>query len=92
MGWNMDTKIEGVLDALSVAVFIVDANQTIIYRNSASVSLFGTGLRNKKLSHFVPNKRCIRAVENVLDGEESQNVDVRLQLVVPTSFRMTAVR
>ena len=84
-------KIESILDALSVAVFIVDADQTITYRNSASVSLFGTGLRNKKLSHFVPNKRCIRAVDDVLDGTERQSVDVRLQLVVPTSFRMTAV-
>ncbi len=87
----MDSEIESILDALSVAVFIVDADQTITYRNSASVSLFGTGLRNKKLSHFVPNKRCIRAVDDVLDGADRQSVDVRLQLVVPTSFRMTAV-
>lgn len=87
----MDRKIESVLDALSVAVFIVDAHQTIIYRNVASNVLFGTGLRNKKLSHFVPNKRCIRAVEQVLNGEARQSVDVRLQLVVPTSFRMTVV-
>jgi len=87
----MDAKIEGILDALDVAVFIVDANQTIIYRNSASVSLFGTGLRNKKLSHFVPNKRCIGAVEDVLDGADRQSVEVRLQLVVPTSFVMKVV-
>ncbi len=87
----MDRKIESILDALSVAVFIVDANQTIVYRNSASVSLFGTGIRTKKLAHFVPNKRCIRAVEDVLDGQDRESVDVRLQLVVPTSFRMTVV-
>lgn len=87
----MDRKIESILDALSVAVFIVNGNQTIIYRNSAAVSLFGTGLRTKKLAHFVPNKRCIRAVEDVLDGAGRQSVDVRLQLVVPTSFRMTVV-
>lgn len=87
----MDQKITSILDALSVAVFIVDANQVIVYRNSASVSLFGSGLRTKKLAHFVPNKRCLRAVEDVLDGEDGQSVDVRLQLVVPTSFRMTVV-
>lgn len=87
----MDRTIESILDALSVAVFIVDANQTIVYRNAASVSLFGTGVRNKKLSHFAPNKRCIRAVEEVLDGADRQSVDVRLQLVVPASFRMTVV-
>lgn len=87
----MDSKIESILDALSVAVFIVDANQTIVYRNSASASLFGTGLRSKKLAHFVPNKRCLRAVEDVLDGADRESVDVRLQLVVPTSFRMTVV-
>ena len=87
----MDSKIETILDALSVAVFIVDRNQKIVYRNAASVSLFGTGLRNKKLKHFVPKKRCIRAVEDVLSGEARQSVDVRLQLVVPTSFRMTVV-
>lgn len=87
----MDTNIETVLDALDVAVFIVDADQKIVYRNAASLSLFGTGVRNKKLSHFVPNKRCIRAVEDVLGGKERQSVDVRLQLVVPTSFRVTVV-
>jgi two-component system phosphate regulon sensor histidine kinase PhoR len=87
----MDEKIESILDALSVAVFIVDEDQRITYRNPASVRLFGTGLRNKKLSHFVPNKRCLRAVDDVLSGQDRQSVDVRLQLVVPTSFRMTIV-
>ena len=88
----LDRNIEGVLDALSVAVFVVEVNQTVIFRNAASVSLFGTGIRGRKLSHFVPNKRCIRAVEDVLAGGARTSVDVRLQLVVPTSFRMTAVR
>mgnify|MGYP000011520219 FL=1 len=85
----MDHKIESILDALSVAVFIVNVNQTIVYRNAASVSLFGIEQRVKKLANLVPNKRCIRAVEDVLEGGNRQSVDVRLQLVVPTSFRMT---
>lgn len=88
----VDEKIASVLDALCAAVFVVEVNQTIIFRNAASVSLFGTGIRGRKLSHFVPNKRCIRAVEAALDGDSRASVDVRLQLVVPTSFRMTAVR
>jgi len=87
----MDHKIESILDALSVAVFIVNVNQTIVYRNAASVSLFGMEQRVKKLANLVPNKRCIRAVEDVLEGGNRQSVDVRLQLVVPTSFRMTVV-
>ena len=85
----MDPKIESILDALSVAVFIVNMNQTIVYRNAASVSLFGKEQRVKKLANLVPNKRCIRAVEDVLEGGNRQSIDVRLQLVVPTSFRMT---
>ena len=51
----LDRNIEGILDALSVAVFVVEVNQTVIFRNAASVSLFGTGIRGRKLSHFVPN-------------------------------------
>ena len=87
----MDQKIESILDALNVAVFIVNVDQAIVYRNSASIRLFGTGFHTKKLAHFVPNTRCIRAVEDVLDGKSRQSVEVCLQLVVPTSFRMTAV-
>ena len=82
----MDQKIESILDALNVAVFIVNVDQAIVYRNSASIRLFGTGFHTKKLAHFVPNTRCIRAVEDVLDGKSRQSVEVCLQLVVPTSF------
>jgi two-component system phosphate regulon sensor histidine kinase PhoR len=85
-------KIESVLDALSVAVFVVDPDQTIVFRNAASVSVFGANIRGRKLSHFVTNKRCIRAVEDTLDGGPQVSVDVSLQLIVPTLFRMTAVR
>ncbi len=87
----MDPQIKSILDALSVAVFIVDAKQKITYRNAASISLFGAAVPNKKLSYFVPKKRCSRAVKKVLAGGKRQSVDVRLQLVVPTSFRMTVV-
>lgn len=87
-----DRNVERVLNGLSVAVFVVDADQTIQFRNGAAVSLFGPGTRGRKLAAFVPNKRCIRAVEDVIDGEATASVTVRLQLVVPTSFRMTATR
>lgn len=88
----LDAKIEAILDTLSVAVFVVDNNQTIVFRNESAVSLFGTGIQGRKLAHYVPNKRCIRAVEETIDGGDRARVDVRLQLVVPTTFAMTAVR
>lgn len=85
-------NVERVLNGLSVAVFIVDADQTITFRNGAAASLFGPGLMGRKLAAVVPNKRCIRAVENVIDGVEQTTVSVTLQLAVPTAFRMTATR
>lgn len=88
----LDGNVERVLDGLSVAVFAVDADQVILFRNAAAVSLFGAGTRGRKLAAFVPNKRCIRAVEDVIDGQGKASVNVTLQLVVPTTFRMTATR
>lgn len=85
-------NVEKVLNALGIAVFIVDADQTILFRNEAAVSLFGPNVRGRKLSSFVPNKRCIRAVEAVIEGQEAARVSVTLQLAVPTSFRMVATR
>nr|WP_286134885.1 ATP-binding protein [Amylibacter cionae] len=88
----LDAGIRAILDALGVAVFVVDSNQTIVFRNESAVSLFGTGTKGRKLAHYVPNKRCIRAVEDTIDEGGQAKVDVRLQLVVPTTFSMTAVR
>ncbi|MEM7441167.1 MAG: ATP-binding protein [Pseudomonadota bacterium] len=85
-----DRNVERVLNALSVAVFVVDADQRIQFNNAAAVSLFGPGPRGRMLASYVPNKRCIRAVEEVIDGRSSASVSVTLQLAVPTTFRMTA--
>jgi len=72
----LEKNITGILNGLSVAVFIVDAAQTIQFRNAAATSLFGTGMQGSKLSSFVPNKRCIRAVEDVIDGDIHRDHDL----------------
>ncbi|MEM6619768.1 MAG: ATP-binding protein [Pseudomonadota bacterium] len=88
----VDDNLAAVLNGLSVAIFVVDCDQIIRFRNSAAVSLFGSWTQGTKLPSLVPNKRCIRAIENVLDGDKRASVSVKLQLVVPTAFRMTAQR
>ena len=87
-----DRNVERGLNALGVAVFVVDADMCIQFHNGAAISLFGHGLRGKMLATFVPNKRCIRTVEEVIDGRSSASVSIKLQIVAPTTFRMTATR
>lgn len=87
-----DRNVERVLDALSVAVFVVDADQRIQFHNAAAVSLFGPSPRGQVLASYVPNKRCLRAVDDVIEGQASASVSVTLQIIVPTTFRMTATR
>jgi len=88
----MHKNVEAVLNGLKVAVFVVDADHQILFRNAASSSLFGIGLKGRDLADFVPNKKCLRAVDAVLGGDAQVSVDVKLQLVVPTSFSVTVVR
>lgn len=88
----MHKNVEAVLNGLKVAVFVVDANHRILFRNAASSRLFGIGLKGRDLADFVPNKKCLRALDAVLAGQDQASVDVKLQLVVPTSFSVTVVR
>ncbi|MCP5086755.1 MAG: histidine kinase [Rhodobacteraceae bacterium] len=88
----MDRNIEAVLNGLNVAVFVVDADHLILFRNAASTALFGIGLKGRKLGDFVPHKKCLKAVNEVLEGSPTATVDLKLQLVVPALFKVTVVR
>lgn len=85
-------SVEAILNGLSVAVFVVDSDHTILFRNSASTALFGTGVRGKLLGSFVPHARCLSAVDGVLDGAVARSVEVKIQLAVPTLFKVTIIR
>ena len=87
---NADTKL--LLNGLTVAIFVVDADQKVLFRNAAATRLFGAVDLGSRLARYVPNKRCLAAVDDVSAGRDRATVSVRLQLVVPTSFRMTAAR
>ncbi len=88
----MHASVEAVLNGLNVAVFMVDRDHRILFRNAASGQLFGVGLRGRKLDDFISSKKCLKAVNRVLTGEAEVRVDIKLQLVVPTSFSVTVVR
>ena len=93
LGLNMMHKsVEAVLNGLNVAVFVVNADHEILFRNESSTMLFGTGIRGRKLQAYVPHKRVLSAVDEVLAGTANKSVGVKLQLVVPTSFEVTIVR
>ena len=88
----MHASVEAVLNGLKVAVFMVDRDHQILFRNAASGQLFGVGLRGRKLDDFISSKKCLKAVDRVLAGKTQVSVDIKLQLVVPTSFSVTVVR
>jgi len=88
----MHASVEAVLNGLKVAVFMVDRDHQVLFRNAASGQLFGVGLRGRKLDDFISSKKCLKALDQVLAGEAQVSVDIKLQLVVPTSFSVTVVR
>jgi len=88
----MQKNVEAVLNGLNVAVFVVNAEHEILFRNDSSARLFGTGILGRKLENLVPQKRVLNAVDKVLSGAAKHSVGVKVQLVVPTSFDVTIVR
>ena len=63
---------------LTVAVFVVDTDQKVTFRNGAATQLFGTGTLGNRLANFVPNKRCVKTVDEVIEGRARASTSVRV--------------
>ena len=85
------TKTSTILDGLDTAVFVIDDNRRILIANGAAVKLFGEDLVGENFVHAVRHPDCLNAVERVLAGERTSEIEISLQNPVKTLFRVKTV-
>ncbi|KAB7616104.1 histidine kinase [Amylibacter sp. SFDW26] len=86
-------SVQTILNGLSVAVFVIDAKQIIRFGNIAAQERFGIDAVEDDLLSVIPAKECQKAAERVLKNDETTvSLELTLQDVVPTTFRMIVTR
>lgn len=85
-------SVRTILDGLSVAVFVINASQTIRFANIAAQTRFGGDLTDMDLANVIPSKKCTKAATRVLEAEATVSLELTLQDVVPTTFRLIITR
>ncbi|PIB23536.1 histidine kinase [Amylibacter kogurei] len=84
----MKKSVKSILNGLVVPILIVDGKMRISYMNAASMAHFTNAKADMLMSDIIENQRCLTATKRVLDGDPETQVEVTLQGVVPTSFRV----
>ncbi len=86
-------SVKTILNGLSVAVFVIDADKIIRFGNNAAKTRFGASLEDQSLSNIIPAKKCINAANQVLNDEiATVTLEITFQDVVPTTFRFIITR
>ncbi len=86
-------SVRTILNGLSVAVFVIDADRIIRFGNLSAQKRFKNDLTKTKLIDIIPSKKCSNAADKVLSGAETTlSLDLTLQDVVPTTFRLIITR
>jgi two-component system phosphate regulon sensor histidine kinase PhoR len=86
-------SVKTILNGLSVAVFVIDANQIIRFGNNAARSRFALTEPDTGLFSVIPSKDCTTAANRVLTGQRpTVSLELTLQDVVPTTFRLLITR
>ncbi|MBL4751601.1 MAG: histidine kinase [Amylibacter sp.] len=89
----MKKSVKTILDGLSVAVFVIDAQQIIRFGNNAARDRFALTATDTDLFSVIPAKDCTTAANHVLTGQQSTvSLELTLQDVVPTTFRLIITR
>ena len=85
-------SVQTILNGLSVAVFVIDAHQIIRFGNLAAKERFGIKAKDDELFSVIPAIECKKAANRVLKGETTVSLELTLQDVVPTTFRLIVTR
>ncbi len=85
-------NVQAVLNALGMAVFVIDKNRTVLFANSMGRKLFGKGLTGKSFDAAVSDDNFLFIFDKVLNGQESASADIMLPTTVPTLYRVTVTR
>jgi len=86
-------SVKTILNGLSVAVFVIDANQIIRFVNNAARDRFSLTETDTDLFSVIPSKDCTTSANHVLAGKKATvTIELTLQDVVPTTFRLIITR
>jgi two-component system phosphate regulon sensor histidine kinase PhoR len=88
----MKKSVRYILNGLTLPVFVVDPNRKISFMNKAAIQRYTEAANGQLFSDVITSKRCLAALESVLNGEPNATANVTLQEVVPTTFRVSLSR
>ena len=88
----MKKSVRYILNGLTLPVFIVDPNRKISFINKSAKIRYNEAYTGQLFSELITSKKCLDALELVLDGEPNATANIVLQEVVPTSFRVSLSR
>ncbi|MBT4134260.1 ATP-binding protein [Amylibacter sp.] len=88
----MKKSVRYILNGLTLPVFVVDPNRKISFINKSAKMRYTEAYSGQLFSELISSKKCIDALEAVLNGVPNASANVILQEVVPTSFRVSLSR
>ena len=73
-------------------MFVIDADTRISFMNHAASALYSDAQEGDLFGEIIESKKCQNALQRVLDGAANETLNVTLQQVVPTAFRVVVSR
>ena len=81
-----------VLNGLSAAVFVLNAERRVLLVNDAARAHFGDALSGVDFVQAVRNPGCLKAIAKVLAGKDKSEVTVELRTPMRATFQVTVTR
>ncbi|MDA9581756.1 ATP-binding protein [Amylibacter sp.] len=88
----MRKSVRYILNGLTLPVFVVDPERKISFINKSAKMRYHEAYTGQFFNELITSKKCLDALELVLNGEPNATANVILQEVVPTSFRVSLSR
>jgi len=80
-----------ILDGLKAAVLLVDESRLVLLANRAAVALFGAGLEGHDIVHAVRHPDCLKAVNEVLSGQQTSQAVITISKPAQTTLEVNVV-
>jgi two-component system phosphate regulon sensor histidine kinase PhoR len=88
----MKKSVRYILNGLTLPVFVVEPDRKIGFMNKAAHARYIDASPGQRFDEVITSKKCLAALEDVLNGTPNATANVTLQEVVPTSFRVSLSR
>ena len=85
-------SVKNILDGLTMPIVVIDADEKIQFINKAGQHRYSKTKLKKSFKKLVDDEACQKAVRKVLKGASNAQVNITMQEVVPTNFRVSLTR